>query len=250
MKNHKVLSIIAFVGLGILGLVFLYNFIFALAADIDPVLPMEAMVFALPIAVGLLLVPYAVKSQNRKLIYIGNMINVVFSLAFVYQTARLCLAGLSGTLNVALLISMIWPLLALGTSLTMMAFYKKADFKPIHNVTLFVAFGGIILSFLITFVSILVFAIVNRSGFAFGALFPTLFVMLAVAPVVFMAFALKDEARLVKLEVPEWVKPVKPAPAPKAETKKEAPKAEEKKAEPKEEIPVEPNEHKEDTPKA
>ncbi|MDD4303857.1 MAG: hypothetical protein PHE91_04875, partial [Bacilli bacterium] len=71
MKNHKVLSIIAFVGLGILGLVFLYNFIFALAADIDPVLPMEAMVFALPIAVGLLLVPYAVKSQNRKLIYIG-----------------------------------------------------------------------------------------------------------------------------------------------------------------------------------
>ena len=96
----------------------------------------------------------------------------------------------------------------------------------------------------------MVFAIVNRSGFAFGALFPTLFVMLAVAPVVFMAFALKDEARLVKLEVPEWVKPVKPAPAPKAEPKKEEPKAEEKKAEPKEEIPVEPSEHKEDTPKA
>ena len=130
MKNHKVLSIISFVGLGLIGLIFLYNFIFALAADIDPVLPMEAMVVTLPLAIGLLLVPYAVKTENRQLIYIGNMISVISSLVFVYQTGRLCLAGLSGTLNVALLISMIWPLVMLATSLTMMAYYKKADFAP------------------------------------------------------------------------------------------------------------------------
>ncbi|MFA5222903.1 MAG: hypothetical protein WC160_00400 [Bacilli bacterium] len=245
MKNHKVLSIISFVGLGLIGLIFLYNFIFALAADIDPVLPMEAMVVTLPLAIGLLLVPYAVKTENRQLIYIGNMISVISSLVFVYQTGRLCLAGLSGTLNVALLISMIWPLVMLATSLTMMAYYKKADFRPIHNIVLLVAFGGIALSVLITFITILVFAIVNRNGFVFGALLPTLIVYLAIAPVVFMAFALKDEARLVKLEVPEWVKPVKPAkpaPAPKAE-----PKEETTQAAPKDEAPVE---SKEETPKA
>ena len=77
MKNHKVLSIISFVGLGLIGLIFLYNFIFALAADIDPVLPMEAMVVTLPLAIGLLLVPYAVKTENRQLIYIGYMISVI-----------------------------------------------------------------------------------------------------------------------------------------------------------------------------
>ncbi len=80
---------------------------------------------------------------------------------------------------------------------------------------------------------------------------------LAMAPVVLFAFALKDEARLVKLEVPEWVKPVRPAPAAKpeptlkAEPTKESSKAEKKKAEPKEDVlPVEPSEKSEETPKA
>ena len=80
---------------------------------------------------------------------------------------------------------------------------------------------------------------------------------LAMAPVVLFTFALRDEARLVKLEVPEWVKPVhpapaaKPEPAPKAEPAKESSKAEKKKAEPKDELPpVEPSEKSEETHKA
>lgn len=249
MKSHKLLPVVAFIGLGILGFIFAYNFIYSLAAKINPVIPMEAMVFALPIAIGLLLVPYAVKSENRKLIYIGNMISVVFSLIFVYQTASLCLSNLSGALNIALLITMIWPLLTLAASLTMMAFYKKADFKRIHNIALFVALGGIVVSFLITLITIIVISIINKNGLIFLALLPTLFVFLAVAPVVFMAFSLKDQARLVKLEVPEWVKPVKPAPAPKADPKVEKPVAEQNESTPKEEIPPEPAEPKEDTPK-
>jgi hypothetical protein len=241
MKSHKLLPVVAFIGLGILGFIFAYNFIYSLAANIAPVIPMEAMVFALPIAIGLLLVPYAVKSENRKLIYIGNMISVVFSLIFVYQTASLCLSNLSGALNIALLITMIWPLMALATSLTMMAFMKKVDFKPIHNVVLIVSFIGIILSFLITALTMLVVSIRNNNGLVFGAFLPTLFVFLSVAPVVFMAFALKDEARLVQLEVPEWVKPVKPAPTPKAKPQKEELKEKES--------PGESVEQKEDTPK-
>ena len=249
MKSHKLLPVVAFIGLGILGFIFAYNFIYSLAAKINPVIPMEAMVFALPIAIGLLLVPYAVKSENRKLIYIGNMISVVFSLIFVYQTASLCLSNLSGALNIALLITMIWPLLTLAASLTMMAFYKKADFKRIHNIALFVALGGIVVSFLITLITIIVISIINKNGLIFLALLPTLFVFLAVAPVVFMAFSLKDQARLVKLEVPEWVKPVKPAPAPKADPKVEKPVAGQNESTPKEEVPPEPAEPKEDTPK-
>lgn len=242
MKNHKVLLTVGFIGIGLLGFVFLYNFIFALAQPaIGTVLTVETMVFALPIAVGLLLVPYGFKTGNRTLMYIGNMINIASSLAFVYQTARLCLVGLNDALAVTLLISMVWPLMALATSLTMMAFMKKVDFKPIHNVVLIVSFIGIILSFLITALTMLVVSIRNNDGLVFGALLPTLFVFLSVAPVVFMAFALKDEARLVQLEVPEWVKPVKPTPTPKAKPQKEELKEKES--------PGESVEQKEDTPK-
>ena len=189
-------------------------------------------------------VPYGFKTGNRTLMYIGNMINIASSLAFVYQTARLCLVGLNDALAVTLLISMVWPLMALATSLTMMAFMKKVDFKPIHNIVLIVSFIGVIVSVLITALTMLVVSIRNNNGLVFGALLPTLFVFLSVAPVIFMAFVLKDEARLVKLEVPEWVKPVKPAPVPKNEPKKE-----EKQAEPKAESLQEPVEQKEDTPK-
>ena len=246
MKNHKALLTVGFVGLGLLGFVFLYDLIFAIAANMNPAIPMEAMVFALPLAVGLLLVPYAVKSENRKLIYIGNMINIASSLAFVYQTASLCLAGISGALAIALLISMIWPLLALATSLTMMAFIKKADFKRIHNIVLMVSLIGVLVSILITALTITIFSInmnmdplLNVNGaLIFGSLLPTIFVFMSVAPAVFMAFALKDKARLVKLEVAELVKPVKPSPAPKEEPKQEV----------KEEASQEPVEQKEDTP--
>lgn len=238
MKNHKALLTVGFIGIGLLGFVFLYNFIFALAQPaIGTVLTVETMVFALPIAVGLLLVPYAVKSENRKLIYIGNMINIASSLAFVYQTASLCLAGISGALAVALLISMVWPLLALATSLTMMAFIKKADFKRIHNIVVIVSLIGVLVSILITALTITIFSI-NNGALIFGSLLPTIFVFMSVAPAVFMAFALKDNARLVKLEVPDWAKPVKPSPAPKEEPKQEV----------KEEAPQEPVEPKEDTP--
>lgn len=239
MKNHKALLTVGFVGLGLLGFVFLYDLIFALAANMNPAIPMEAMVFALPLAVGLLLVPYAVKSENRKLIYIGNMINIASSLAFVYQTASLCLAGISGALAVALLISMVWPLLALATSLTMMAFIKKADFKRIHNIVVIVSLIGVLVSILITALTITIFSINMNRALEFGSLLPTIFVFISVAPAVFMAFALKDNARLVKLEVPDWAKPVKPSPAPKEEPKQEV----------KEEAPQEPVEPKEDTPK-
>lgn len=239
MKNHKALLTVGFVGLGLLGFVFLYDLIFALAANMNPAIPMEAMVFALPLAVGLLLVPYAVKSENRKLIYIGNMINIASSLAFVYQTASLCLAGISGALAVALLISMVWPLLALATSLTMMAFIKKADFKRIHNIVVIVSLIGVLVSILITALTITIFSINMNRALEFGSLLPTIFVFMSVAPAVFMAFALKDNARLVKLEVPDWAKPVKPSPAPKEEPKQEV----------KEEAPQEPVEPKEDTPK-
>jgi len=242
MKNHKALLTVGFVGLGLLGFVFLYDLIFAIAANMNPAIPMEAMVFALPLAVGLLLVPYAVKSENRKLIYIGNMINIASSLAFVYQTASLCLAGISGALAIALLISMIWPLLALATSLTMMAFIKKADFKRIHNIVLMVSLIGVLVSILITALTITIFSInmnpLLNGALIFGSLLPTIFVFMSVAPAVFMAFALKDKARLVKLEVAELVKPVKPSPAPKEEPKQEV----------KEEASQEPVEQKEDTP--
>lgn len=242
MKNHKALLTVGFVGLGLLGFVFLYDLIFAIAANMNPAIPMEAMVFALPLAVGLLLVPYAVKSENRKLIYIGNMINIASSLAFVYQTASLCLAGISGALAIALLISMIWPLLALATSLTMMAFIKKADFKRIHNIVLMVSLIGVLVSILITALTITIFSInmnpILNGALIFGSLLPTIFVFMSVAPAVFMAFALKDKARLVKLEVAELVKPVKPSPAPKEEPKQEV----------KEEASQEPVEQKEDTP--
>ena len=238
MKNHKALLTVGFVGLGLLGFVFLYDLIFAIAANMNPAIPMEAMVFALPLAVGLLLVPYAVKSENRKLIYIGNMINIASSLAFVYQTASLCLAGISGALAIALLISMIWPLLALATSLTMMAFIKKADFKRIHNIVLMVSLIGVLVSILITALTITIFSINMNDALIFGSLLPTIFVFMSVAPAVFMAFDLKDKARLVKLEVAELVKPVKPSPALKEEPKQEV----------KEEASQEPVEQKEDTP--
>lgn len=247
MKNHKALLTVGFVGLGLLGFAFLYDLIFAIAVNMNPAImnpaiPMEAMVFALPLAVGLLLVPYAVKSENRKLIYIGNMINIASSLAFVYQTASLCLAGISGALAIALLISMIWPLLALATSLTMMAFIKKADFKRIHNIVLMVSLIGVLVSILITALTITIYSInmnpLVNGALIFGSLLPTIFVFMSVAPAVFMAFALKDKARLVKLEVAELVKPVKPSPAPKEEPKQEV----------KEEASQEPVEQKEDTP--
>jgi hypothetical protein len=139
----------------------------------------------------------------------------------------------------------------------MMAYSKKADFTPVHNIVTIVALGGVIASLLTNLIFSIVISVRLSTGLPFGSYVSIGMAFLAMAPVVLFAFALKDEARLVKLEVPEWVKPVRPAPAAKpeptlkAEPTKESSKAEKKKAEPKEDVlPVEPSEKSEETPKA
>lgn len=246
MRSNKLLPLLSYLGIAVLAFGFLYNFIYALAADIDPVIPAEAMIFALPMAVGLFLVPYGLKGENRLLIYVGNVISVVSAMLLVFQTGRLCFDGVSGIPNVAFLLTMVWPLLMLLASLTMMAFYKKVDFRPIHNIVTLVGLGGVALSALVTLLIMIIWSVQFSSFLVFLSLFPTLLNFVAIAPVVLLAFLLKNEARLVKLEVPEWVKPVKPAPAPKVEP------ALEPKVEAPEEKPAveEPAENKEEAPKA
>jgi len=254
MKNHKLLSLVSIIGMGVLGLSFVYNIIFALAAGIAPAITLNIAIFFLPIIIALFLVPYGLKKESRKTIYIGNMIGVVSASILSYQLARLCFTD---TIGLVILLTTICPLLALAGSLTMMAYSKKADFTPVHNIVTIVALGGVIASLLTNLIFSIVISVRLSTGLPFGSYVSIGMAFLAMAPVVLFAFALKDEARLVKLEVPEWVKPVRPAPAAKpeptlkAEPTKESSKAEKKKAEPKEDIlPVEPSEKSEETPKA
>lgn len=245
LKNYKTLSLVSYIGIGVFGFVFLYNILYALIADVDPVIPAQGMIFALPLVVGLFLVPFGFRHENRGLIYLGQMMAIVSGAILVFQIGRLCYGLVSDIPNVAYLLTITWPLLLLATSLTLMAFYKKADFRPIHNIVVLVALGGLALSVLITLVIIIVWAVQFRNGLLVVALLPTFFVFLGLAPILLFSFVLKDEARIAKLEVPEWVKPVKPAPAPKAETPKLEPKVQEEK--PFESAPID---NKEETPKA
>ena len=233
MKNHKTLSLISFIGMGILGLAFVYNIIFAMASGLAAALTVNIAVFFLPIIIALFLVPYGLKKESKQLIYIGNMIGVVSAGVLSYQLARLCFTSTPGLIIV---LTTVWPFLLLAGSLTMMAYSKKADFKPIHTILSIVALGGAIASVLTNTIYSLVISIQVSSGLPFGDYVSIGLTFLALAPVAFFAFALKDEARLVKLDVPEWVKPVKPAPEPKL-----------KKVEP---VAEEPIENKEEAPKA
>jgi hypothetical protein len=127
-----------------------------------------------------------------------------------------------------------------------MAYAKKVDFTPIHVILTFVALAGVVGSLITNTVFSIVFSVRLSSGIPFGEYISIGLAFIAMAPVAFLIFALKGQARLVKLEVPEWVKPVKPAPAPKAEP------ALEPKVEAPEEKPAveEPAENKEEAPKA
>lgn len=254
MKNHKLLSLVSIIGMGVLGLSFVYNIIFALAAGIAPAITLNIAIFFLPIIIALFLVPYGLKKESRKTIYIGNMMGVVSASVLSYQLARLCFTD---TIGLVILLTTICPLLALAGSLTMMAYSKKADFTPVHNIVTLVALGGVVASLLTNLIFSIVISVRFSSGIPFGSYVSIGMAFLAMAPVAFFAFALRGEARLVKLEVPEWVKPVRPAPAPKPEPTpkakpvQESSKAEKKEVEPKEELPpVEPSEKSEDTHKA
>lgn len=239
MKTYKLLSIVSFVGIGILGVAFLYNIIFGLATQTAPFLPVNVVIFFLPLIAGLFLVPYGLKSGNRQLIYIGNMIGLVASAALSYQIARLCFNTTPGLIITAV---SVWTLIVLAGSLTMMAYSKKADFRPIHDILSLVALGGVGASILTTFIVQLVLSIRSASSIPFGAYVSVAFSFIAIAPVVFFVFVLRDEARLVKLEVPEYVRPVREPVAakpvaeakPKTSSKKAKPVAKEEEAKPEE----------------
>lgn len=239
MKTYKLLSIVSFVGIGILGATFLYNIFFALGIGAAPFLPVNVVIFFLPLIAGLFLVPYGLKGGNRQLIYIGNMVGLVASAALSYQIARLCFNTTPGLIITAV---SVWTLIVLAGSLTMMAYSKKADFRPIHDILSLVALGGVGASILTTFIVQLVLSIRSASGIPFGAYVSVAFSFVAITPVVFFVFVLRDEARLVKLEVPEYVRPVRePAAAkpvaeakPKTSSKKAKPVAKEEQAKPEE----------------
>ncbi|MFA5481559.1 MAG: hypothetical protein WC282_04185 [Bacilli bacterium] len=233
MKNYKLMFIFSLVGSAILALAYLYNLIFALASDISPVIPSETFIFILPLMIGMVLVPYALKTENKILIYIGQMISVGSAAILVFQLGRLVFDMVNGVPSIVFLLTLVWPLLLLGASLTIMAFVKKSDFRPFHNVITLVVLAGIALSVLIDLVILIVWG-VQYGAFTFGCLVPTFLIFVALAVVGLSAIVLKDEARLVKLEVPEWKKPIKPAPSPKASVE---PKADPK-VEPKEESKV------------
>jgi len=242
MKNHKTLLLISFIGMGILGLTFVYNIIFALATNRAPAITVNIAIFFLPMLIALFLVPYGLKKESRQLIYVGNMLGVVSAGLLSYQLARLCFTTTPGLI---ILLTTVWSLILLAGSLTMMAYSKKADFTPIHIILTIVALVGVAASVITNLTFSLVNSIRISSGIPFGNYVSIGLAFLAIAPIVFFTFTLKDEARLVKLEVPEWVKPVKAAPAPKAE-----PKVDNKNDELKVAVASEPAENKEETPKA
>ncbi|NCA97256.1 MAG: hypothetical protein EOM77_03640 [Bacteroidia bacterium] len=221
MKKYKLLSIVSFVGIGILGAAFVYNIVFALGVGIAPFLPVNVIIFFLPLIVGLFLVPYGLKSGNRQLIYIGNMVGLVSGAALSYQIARLCFTTTPGLLISAF---SVWTLLVLAGSLTMMAYSKKADFRPIHDILSLIPLAGIGASLLTTLIVQIVLSIRFASGIPFGNYVSVGLAFVALAPVAFFVFVLRDEARLVKLEVPEYVRPVrepakaKPVEEPKPKT--------------------------------
>ncbi|MDY0345922.1 MAG: hypothetical protein RBR44_05160, partial [Bacilli bacterium] len=64
MKNHKTLLLISFIGMGILGLAFIYNIIFALATNLAPAITVNIAIFFLPMLVALFLVPYGLKKES------------------------------------------------------------------------------------------------------------------------------------------------------------------------------------------
>lgn len=239
MKTYKLLSIVSFIGIGILGVAFLYNIIFGLATQTAPFLPVNVVIFFLPLIAGLFLVPYGLKSGNRQLIYIGNMIGLVASAALSYQIARLCFNTTPGLIITAV---SVWTLIVLAGSLTMMAYSKKADFRPIHDILSLVALGGVGASILTTFIVQLVLSIRFASGVPFLSYVSVALSFVAIAPAVFFVFVLRDEARLVKLEVPEYVRPVREPVAskpvveakPKTSSRKAKPVAKEEEIKPEE----------------
>ena len=129
----------------------------------------------------------------------------------------------------------------------MMAYSKKADFRPIHDIVSLVSLGGIGASLLTTLIVQIVLSVRFASGIPFGSYVSVGLAFIALAPVAFFVFVLRDEARLVKLEVPEYVRPVRePAkakpvaePKPKAASKKAKATAKAEEAKPEEAKPEE-----------
>lgn len=218
MKNYKTLSLLSIFGTALFVLSFIYNIIFALATGSAPCIPYEATFMFLPIIIGMFLVPYGLKNNNRMLIYLGNIISASAALLMVVSINDLVLGPLS-VASIAFLVALIWPFVLLIGSLSLMAFYKKADFRPIHNIVTLVALGGVGLGILFSLIIPIIFAIQFSSFLIFVSFLPVFFATVGLIPIAAMAFFLKDEARIVKLQVPEWKKAEKPAPAAAPEVK-------------------------------
>jgi len=238
MKNQKLLSLISFIGVGILGLSFLFNLVYYLSIGAAAtILPYGISFILLPIAMGMLLVPYGLKSDNRMLIYLGQVISAGSVLIMVVLINQFVIGALS-PISLATLLAYIWPLALYIASLSAMAFVKKIDLRPIHRIVTLVLLGGFGIGITITLLVQIIASITLLSAFPFINLLPLLLSAIGIVPIALFAFALEDEARLVKLEVPEYRKAEsKPASAtPKDRVRKDEKGDSAKAGEPTEEI--------------
>ena len=124
MKIFKNYLVYPFVSAGLLALAFLYNIIFALSVSADPVLSYGILFYFLPLLIGMYLVHYGIKNNNRIIIYIGHIFNIISSLFITIKIERIVFAWMSDFPGIILLIFSIWPLLLLLISLTIKAFCK------------------------------------------------------------------------------------------------------------------------------
>lgn len=198
MKVFKKYIIFPIISLSLLGVAFLYNLLFALIAEVDPILHYSILFYFLPLIIGMLFVHFGIKNKSNLFIYIGHILNIVCSLIITIKIERLLFALVSDLPGVSLLFCCIWPLLLLGTSLTVMGFAKTVNFEKEHRIILLVSFFGLVLNALIVLIVIIIFAVRFEEVFVFFSFLPVILVFLSLISVAALPAYTTDMANLVE----------------------------------------------------
>lgn len=193
MKLDKKYVAFPFVTMGILLFTFLYNLVFALFAEVDPVLGYEPLFYFLPLIVGSFFVYFGIKENNNLIIYIGHIISILCSLILSAYIERWNFAFISSYPGIILLIFLIWPLIALLISLSLGAFSKTYHTKKIHYIVLLGNMIGASLSALLVLTTLIVFSVRYSSAFFFFASLPLIFVFVVIALVAAFPYFTKDQ---------------------------------------------------------
>lgn len=192
MKLNKKYVAFPFITTGILLFTFLYNLIFALFADTDPILSYEPLFYFLPLIVGSFFVYFGMKKERNLIIYLGHVVSIICSLILTAYIERWNFAFISSYPGIVLLIFLIWPLIMLLISLSLGAFYKTYNSKKIHYVVLIGNIVSVSLSVLLVLTILIVISVKLSSALFFFATLPMFFIFLVIVLVTLFPYFTRE----------------------------------------------------------